>query len=103
MKQLDITGLSSIVSRAKRLVAQLSAHSKIVFLVIGIGIIIYALISLNLIITMPSDQDYAIERDQIVNSLKFDQETIDRINKLNTDQSIDVYALPDGDINPFAE
>lgn len=71
----------------------------VIFVVIVVGSMAVAIFMLNQTINR------AVDTSQMVHPIpeRFDQETIDRLNELDTDGTQRDIDLPDGRINPFNE
>lgn len=80
------------------------AHNRLIFFIMTISVLIYAVLSLNLMLSQPSDGAY---RDAQSNSSRlttqFDKATIDLINSLNSGQKTNSESFPSGRVSPFSE
>ncbi|HEX8390512.1 MAG TPA: hypothetical protein VF597_03770 [Candidatus Saccharimonadales bacterium] len=81
----------------------LFTHNRMIFAVLFLVALIGALLGLNLALTRASDEVYRGERESAVQSPRFDQTTIDRINLLNAKQQTVTDMFPSGRISPFDE
>ncbi len=78
------------------------AHSSIIFTILILIVVGYAIVNLNLILNMADDEAYRVQK-QSTSPTRFDTETIERINRLNTGQTSTSRSLPAGRYNPFTE
>mgnify|MGYP001484897321 CR=1 FL=1 len=96
--------VDSLLKPLKRMGHIFVAHSKFIFFVLGVSVLISAVLVLNMILSTPSDEEYRQEKLNESQSARFDQETIDKINKLQErEQTSNGNALPPGRISPFSE
>jgi hypothetical protein len=79
-------------------------HSMMIFIGLFLCGLIYAVLSLNLLLSKPSDDEYRTKKLDEARSVRFDQDTIDTINELDSAAQTDPGALPTNQrINPFSE
>lgn len=88
----------------RRLSRALFVHNKIIFVVVFLSGLIYAMLSLNLILGKASDEEYRSKKLDEARSVRFDKVTIDKINKLESGSQQNTTALPTNQrISPFSE
>lgn len=78
-------------------------HHVIITFVFVMGILIYAVFTVNNILTQPADQAYITEKEGEMVKTRFDEATIQRIDALQASQERSSITLPPGRINPFVE
>lgn len=83
------------------LIKAIARYNLVIFIVVVASGLIAAVLTLNSIVRIPFSDTY---NSQSNGTTAFDQNTIDRINKLQTSDSNAVdQPLPSGRINPFSE
>lgn len=81
-----------------------AAHSRIIYFVLFVCVLIGAILGLNLALYQPSDEAYRTEKLTKTQSARFDTETIEKINNLNAQQQMLTNPIPtDRRVNPFGE
>ena len=77
---------------------------RMIYFVIYVCVLIGAILGLNLALYQPSDEAYRTERLSKTQSARFDTETIEKIQHLNTQQQTITKPIPtDRRVNPFGE
>jgi len=85
---------------SRSLAATLGRFNVTIFIVIVVGILVFCILILNGIMNKPPD----INNDSNTSTTKFDQTTINRLNKFKTSsENSSNQVLPSGRINPFSE
>jgi hypothetical protein len=95
--------LKGIGDQFKDLGHKLRRHMSIIFVVVVLGALVYSVFSVNLILGMPSDEAYRMQKEAESFSTRFDDATIEKIDGLKDRQEAGDIQLPGGRINPFAE
>lgn len=96
-QSLDLAQLAGMV---KPLSTFFKRHLVLMFIVLALSALIYAVVMVNMILQQSSAGESTAGSKY---ELRFDQETIDKIDDLRSrDQAVDV-TLPSGRINPFSE
>lgn len=94
----------TLKKQLSRIGSLLFLHNRMIFFLLFIFGLIYAVLSLNLVLGKPSDEDYRSKKLSEARATRFDQTTIDQINTLNTKTQLDPGALPVNQrISPFSE
>ena len=79
-------------------------HSRTIYFVLFLGVLIGAILGLNLALYQPTDEAYRTDKLNKTQSARFDTETIEKINNLNTQQQTITSPIPtDRRVNPFGE
>lgn len=98
------TMITALKKQLLRLSRMLFLHNKIIFVVVFLSGLVYAMLSLNLILGMASDEDYRTKKLDESRSVRFDKATIDKINQLESGSQQNTTALPTNQrISPFSE
>ena len=80
------------------------AHNRMIYFVLSVCVVIGSILSLNIALYQPSDEEYRTRRLSEVQSARFDTDTIKKIQNLNARQQTNTDALPVGQrTNPFGE
>lgn len=80
----------------------IGAKMNIIYAVLLVAALAYALVGLNFILNRADDEDYRIQK-QSSSPTKFDTETIERLKNLEQSNAAPSQTLPPGRYNPFAE
>lgn len=102
MAKVATKPVSAAESLAK-LKTVLNRRAGIIFIVFVLGVVVYSVSSVNLLINMPSDEEYRSQKQQELTSTQFNTKTIDRIEALGDRNNPPTTTLPGGRINPFIE
>lgn len=78
-------------------------HHTIIMLLSVLATLIFTVYYVNQIITTSSDDAYRTEKQSTSIKTSFDTATIEKINRLRSQQQTDPLMLPSGRINPFVE
>lgn len=79
-------------------------HSRMIYFVVFLSVLIGAILGLNLALYQPSDEAYRTEKLNKTQSARFDTETIEKIKNLNAQQQTITSPIPtDRRVNPFGE
>lgn len=95
--------IKSVSEDLKKASLTLRRHMSIIYVVVVLVGLLYSIFSVNLILGMPSDEEYRSEKEAESFSTRFDEATIKKINGLKARQDAGSVELPSGRINPFAE
>jgi 5,10-methenyltetrahydromethanopterin hydrogenase len=95
--------IRNLIARFKKLVAPVVRHHIIIAVLIISGVLMYAVVSVNQILSAPTDQEYLAERSKESIQTRFDEETISRIEQLRDREQNPSLGLPGGRISPFVE
>lgn len=98
MKNASLS-LDPIMTMLKKI---LSKHLIIVIL-LSLFALLYAVYSVNQLLSTPDDEAYRAERQADTVKTRFDQDTIDKLDQLRARQEQASLKLPSGRINPFVE
>ena len=96
----DLSSLKSVISEPFMKIAH--HHSAIVLFSI-LGFMIYVTYSFSQSITLPVDEIYRSEQQATKVKTRFDEVTIEKIDRLKARQENSPLSLPSGRINPFTE
>lgn len=88
----------SLPTTKSSIVAFLHRFHLVLFVVIVIGSLAYAILSVNRILEQSSQSDLTQAP-----SSQFDTDTIKRVDQLHTSSEADSFTLPAGRTNPFVE
>lgn len=102
MTKKKSASLGELTTKLRSIGRAFVMHSRLIFSILVVLALIFALINLNMTLNQPSDEDYRSQQ-QKSSPTNFDKETIDQINRLNTQESINLDAIPAGRYNPFNE
>lgn len=81
-----------------------ATYDRMIYFVVFVCVLIGAILGLNLALYQPSDEAYRTEKLSKTQSARFDTETIEKIQDLNTQQQIITKPIPtDRRVNPFGE
>lgn len=81
-----------------------AVHSRIIYFVVFLSVLIGAILGLNLALYQPSDEAYRTDKLNKTQSARFDTETIEKIKNLNAQQQTLTSPIPtDRRVNPFGE
>lgn len=101
MKSLPLGGL---IAHFKKLGKLFAAHSRMIYFVLFVCVLISAILGLNLALYQPSDEEYKTRRLNETQSPRFDTETIKKIQNLNAQQQTITNPIPTNQrVNPFGE
>ena len=102
---MKLDSLSPVVKKKlAHIGGYLFTHSTMIFIALFLTGLIYAVLSLNLLLSKSTDNDYRTQKLDEAKSVRFDQATIDAINKLDSGSQTDPGALPTGQrASPFSE
>lgn len=103
MKKTSTKSAKSLKSQLSSLSQLIARHHVIIFLVISLGSLTYAVYTVNQTLSMPTDSNYQTEQLSKSISTRFDENTIDKVNQLRSRQEAAAVRLPGGRINPFNE
>lgn len=95
--------LGAIGLRLKRSLKPIVRHHLIISFVIVLGALIFAVFTVNSILTMPADQEYITKQQTEGIKTRFDEKTIQQIEELRRSDDRTALSLPGGRINPFSE
>lgn len=95
--------IKSITEGLKKAGDSFRRHMSIIYVVVVLVGLVYSIYSVNLILGMPSDEEYRLQKEAESFSTRFDEATIKKINSLKARQDAGSVELPSGRINPFAE
>lgn len=96
--QLDLRSLSHSFGTITKPIAK---HMTFLLIIASAGILIYAILVVQTIITPQDDTDYRQQQQSSRINGSFDQETIDKINNLRASSESSTVELPAGRRNPF--
>lgn len=82
---------------------KIGAHHAIIIILLGLFAIVYAVYSINQVLTLTDDEAYRTTKQSESVKTKFDEETISKLDRLNARQEQMTLDLPTGRINPFVE
>ncbi len=99
----SILDINSTKKQLAKLTKPIRTHHVLIAFIIITGIIAYTLYTVNNVLSQPSDEQYTAEQQKNAISTKFDEDTIDKVNKLKNRQENSSNELPPGRINPFTE
>lgn len=102
MAQKDIK-LSDLTASLVKLGGALKRRAAIIFIVAILAGLVYSVMTVNLILNAPSDDEYRTTKESQETSTQFDKATIQRIDALGDRQTTPAPTLPAGRINPFIE
>lgn len=87
--------------KIERLFTPFRKHHALLFILLALSVTIFAVYSVNQILSLPVAAEYQAEAE--ANSLKtrFDRSTIDKITELRERTDTQDESLPTGRINPF--
>ena len=95
---------NSITKRFKQAGAFFDAHSMMIYFIVFSCVLTGAILSLNIALNNPTDEDNRSQKISEIQSTKFDTETIEKIKRLNAQQQTNLDAAPVGKrTNPFGE
>jgi hypothetical protein len=104
---MDMGNLSSqlkgILAQLQKLAAPVLRHHVVIAFVVVSGVLMYAVITVNQILSTPTDETYFAERSRDTIQTRFDDGTIQRIEQLGDRKQRPSLSLPGGRINPFVE
>ncbi len=93
-----------LTAALKKFLHSFVAHNRLIFFIMTVSVLIYAIISLNFILNQSADETYRAQQSSTSRlTTQFDKETINLINSLNTGQKTDSESFPGGRVNPFSE
>lgn len=81
----------------------ITAHHVIIAFVVVMGALIYAVFTVNSILTQPADQAYIAQKEAEGVRTKFDEKTIQQIDSLYRSETRESLKLPTRRLNPFVE
>jgi hypothetical protein len=101
MKSIQLGGLTV---RFKKIGKFFAAHSRMIYFVLFVCVLIGAILGLNLALYQPSDEEYKAQKLSETQSARFDTETIKKIQNLNAQQQTITSPIPTNQrVNPFGE
>lgn len=95
--------LKNMTEELKKFGVTLRRRMSIIYVVVVLAGLIYTILSVNLILSTPSDAEYRTTKEAESFSTRFDEATIKKIDGLKARQEAVNIELPGGRINPFAE
>lgn len=96
--------LDKLKASFKKLGKFFVAHSRMIYFVLFVCVVIGAMIGLNLALYQPSDEAYRSQKLSETQSARFDTETIKKIQNLNAQQQTYTDSLPTNQrVSPFGE
>lgn len=95
--------LSSIKSAITEPLMNIAHHHSAIVLFSVLGFMIFATYSFSQSITLPVDETYRSEQQATKVKTRFDEVTIEKIDRLKARQENSALSLPAGRINPFTE
>lgn len=95
--------IKGMTEELKKTGLALRRRMSIIYVVFVLAALVYSIFSVNLILGMPSDEEYRLKKEAESFSTRFDEATIKKIDGLKSRQEAVDIALPGGRINPFAE
>ena len=98
------TSLNDIKAYLTKIGKFFAVHSRTIYFVLFLCVLIGAILGLNLALYQPTDEAYRTDKLNKTQSARFDTETIEKINNLNTQQQTITSPIPtDRRVNPFGE
>ncbi len=98
------SSLNSVKEHFAKIGKFLAVHSRTIYFVLFLCVLIGAILGLNLALYQPTDEAYRTDKLNKTQSARFDTETIEKINNLNTQQQLITSPIPtDRRVNPFGE
>lgn len=79
------------------------AHHAIIVIFLGLSAIVYAVFTINQLLSIPDDEAYRAEKQADTVKTRFDQDTINKLERLRARQEQMTLQLPAGRIDPFVE
>lgn len=96
--------LNSTKAHVAKIGKFLAVHSRVIYLILFLCALIGAILGLNVALYQPSDEAYRANKLNETQSARFDVDTIEKINDLNTQEQIITSPIPtDRRVNPFGE
>lgn len=97
-KQIDLGDIAKVFMKAFSFLKQ---HLVLLFIVLTLSALMYAVITVNNIIQQPASLGHS--ESSRTNSGSFDKSTIEKINTLSDPNQTPNVAIPPGRVNPFYE
>lgn len=91
--------LSPVIQPLKSILS----HHAIIVTLIGLLSVVYAVFTINQLLAMPDDDAYRAKKQAETVKTKFDQDTINKLERLRDRQQQITLDLPGGRIDPFIE
>lgn len=79
------------------------SHHAIIVTLLGLLAVMYAVYTINQLLAMPDDDAYRAEKQADTIKTRFDQDTINKLERLRARQEQMTLDLPAGRIDPFVE